>query len=115
MVLDQHDAPPSCAPTQYRRDTDRDMLSHPAHQIISCALAARAFFSSLRRLVARKSSRIFGSPSHTPAVSPVPTPSKKARILPMRSLLPMAALTTSARLPAPAGPIRGRADMRFVK
>ena len=40
---------------------------------------------------------------------------EERRMWAMRSLLPMAALTTCARLPAPAGPMSGRAEIRLVK
>ena len=56
-----------------------------------------------------------GLRSHIPAVSPLPTPSKKAVMRSKRSLLASAALTTCASEPAPAAPINGRAEIRFVK
>ena len=50
-----------------------------------------------------------------PAVSPLPTPSKKACMASNRALLAMAALMTEGRDATPAGPISGRAEIRLVK
>ena len=65
---------------------------------------------------ALNSGRSTGVSSQTPAAWPAPTPSKKSRH-PVEAIawLPSAALMTRARVPAPAGPISGRAEIRLVK